>query len=251
MNAPTTTSTTSPAGLTFPLVLSFVPADKLNVPDSADVLRVSTKAAKKGEKAAFPAYAAILPTVAESDPILRAALRAGLFYTLREYFAPADAKKPFVNAAYSGATVALELGEVEFCKLIDDGLSAERAAGKKLTKDEIVSTFRALRAGFERLVLDRTNASSVDALPDAQRLRMQADMMKIETALTQYASTTYRPGTPDEADKHIRYLSAIGSAAARINVDAGECWQQIQGRITAYLESVAGIEEDDADTFSF
>lgn len=242
---------TTTANLTFPLILSFVPADKLTAPESADVLRVSTKAAKKGEKAAFPAYAAVLPTVAEADPILRAALRAGLFYTLREYFSPAEAKKPFIDAAYTGSTVALEFGEVEFCKLINDGLSAERAAGKKLTKDEIVSTFRALRAGFERLVLDKTNASSVDALPDAQRLRMQADMMRIETSLAQYASTTYRPGTPDEADKHIRYLSAIGSAAARINIDAGECWQQIQGRITAYLESVASIEADDEDSFSF
>ena len=242
---------TTTANLTFPLILSFVPADKLAAPESADVLRVSTKAAKKGEKAAFPAYAAILPTIAESDPILRAALRAGLFYTLREHFSPADAKAAFMAAGHSGNTVTVEFGEVEFCKLIDDGLSAERAAGRKLTKDEIISTFRALRSGFERLVLDKTGASSIESLPDSQRLRMQADLMKIETTLSQYASTTYRPGTPDEADKHIRYLSAIGSAAARINVDAGECWQQIQGRITAYLESIASIEADDEDTFSF
>ena len=82
-------------------------------------------------------------------------------------------------------------------------------------------------------------------LPDAKRTRTQADLMRIEQAMIQYASTTYRPATPDEADRHIRMLSAIGNAAAALNVDAGSCWLLIQNRIAAYLEQVATLDATD------
>lgn len=240
----------STAFISFPVSLSFIRADKAEVSLSRGI-RVATKAKKAGGKPDFPAYVAAIPAIdAEIDPILRAAIEAG-FYAVASEIVRSDANlAQFKFAGHSGNPVVIEFGEAEFSKVAADLLSLERATGRKLTADEIKSALRALREGFYGMVAAKKGVK-VSALEDAIARRIQVDLMRIETAMVSYAAPSFRPATPDDAEKHIRMLEAIGSAASFLNVDAGECWSLIQNRITRYLESIANAPADDEESALF
>lgn len=240
----------SSAFISFPVSLSFIPADKAEVSLSRGI-RVATKAKKAGEKPDFPAYVAELPAIeAEADPVLRAAIEAG-FYAIASEIVRNDASiAQFKAAGHSGNSVIIEFGEVEFSKVSADMLSLERATGRKLTADEIKAALRSLREGFYGMIAAKKECA-VSSLDDSIIRRIQADLMRIETAMTSYAAPSFRPATPDDAEKHIRMLEAIGSAAAFLNVEAGECWSLIQNRISRYLESIANAPADDEESALF
>lgn len=238
----------SAAFISFPVSLSFIPADKAEVSRG---IRVATKAKKAGEKPDFPAYVAEIPAIeANSDPVLRAAIEAG-FYAVASEIVRNDASiAAFKAAGHSGNPVIIEFGEEEFSKVSADLISLERATGRKLTADEIKAALRSLREGFYGMIAAKKDCD-VKSLDDSIIRRIQADLMRIETAMVSYAAPSFRPATPDDAEKHIRMLEAIGSAAAFLNVDAGECWSLIQNRITRYLESIANAPADDEESALF
>jgi len=234
--------------ISFPVSLSFIPADKAEVSRG---IRVATKAKKAGGKPDFPAYVAELPKIeAESDPIIRVAIEAGFYAVASEIVRNDASLAQFKFAGHSGNPVVIEFGEVEFSKVAAELLSLERATGRKLTSDEIKTALRALREGFYGMVAAKKGCE-VSALDDSIVRRIQADLMRIETAMTSYAAPSFRPSTPDDAEKHIRMLEAIGSAAAFLNVEAGECWSLIQSRIARYLESIAASAEDEEESALF
>lgn len=238
----------SAAFISFPVALSFIPADKAEVSRG---IRVATKAKKAGGKPDFPAYVAELPKIeAETDPIIRAAIEAGFYAVASEIVRNDASLAQFKAAAHSGNPVVIEFGEVEFSKVAADMLSLERATGRKLTADEIKAALRALRDGFYGMVAAKKDCD-VKSLDDSIIRRIQADLMRIETAMVSYAAPSFRPATPDDAEKHIRMLEAIGSAAAFLNVESGECWSLIQGRIARYLESIAASAEDEEESALF
>ena len=236
--------------ISFPVSLSFIPADKAEVSLSRGI-RVATKAKKAGGKPDFPAYVAKIPAIeADSDPILRAAIEAG-FYAVASEIVRSDANlAAFKAAGHSGNPVVIEFDEAEFAKIAAEMLSLERATGRKLTADEIKTALRALRDGFYGMIAAKKGCD-VKSLDDAIIRRIQADLMRIETAMVSYAAPSFRPATPDDAEKHIRMLEAIGSAAAFLNVESGECWSLIQNRITRYLESIANAPADDEESALF
>lgn len=229
--------------INFPLNLVFTPADKVSVSRG---VRVATKARKGQEKADFQPYVASLPETFDSisDPILRAAFSAGFVSVIGEAMKADAIVGKFKSAGFSGSDVLIELGEVEFAKLCADAISLDRATGRKLTSEEIKAAVRDLRDGFYKLVADKKNCS-VSSLDDSIVRRLQVDLQKIESAMVSYAAAAYRPGTPEEAERHIKMLDAIGSAAQVLNKDAGECFPMIQTRILRYLESIAEAAEDD------
>lgn len=241
MNDLTNINNTASA-LAFPLSLQFIAAEK--APDSlTSGLRVATKAAKKGEKADFAPYVCALPALAEiEDPILRAAIAAGFYVVLQKVTEGDAARTLFKAAGHSGAPVILEVGEVEFSKVSADLLSLERATGKKYSAEDIKTQCRALRDGFYQMVADKQGCA-VAAIPDAIVKKLQARLMQLETWFAQFASPNFRPSTPDEAERFITALDQIGSAAQKLDVEAGDVFPVIQRRITSYLEAVAAMPD--------
>lgn len=235
--------------INFPLSLVFKPAEKAAISKG---VRVATKARKGQEKADFQPYVASLPETFDSisDPLLRAAFSAGFVSVIGEAMKADAIIGKFKAAGFSGADVLIEIGEVEFAKLCADAVSLDRATGRKLTTEEIKTAVRALRDGFYKLVADKKSCA-VSQLEDSVVRRIQVDLTKIETAMVSYAAAAYRPGTPEEAERHIKMLDAIGSAAQVLNKDAGECFPMIQSRITRYLESIAAAEDDDEESALF
>jgi uncharacterized protein YdbL (DUF1318 family) len=236
------TSTTSSAALSFPMSLQFIAAEK--APDSlTSGLRVATKAAKKGEKADFAPYVCALPALESiEDPIIRAAIAAGLYVVLQKVTEQDAARTLFKAAGHSGEPVMLEVGEVEFSKVSADLLSLERATGKKYSAEDIKAQVRALRDGFYQMVADKQGCT-VAAIPDAIVKKLQARLMQLELWFAQFASPNFRPSTPDEAERFITALDQIGSAAQKLDVEAGEVFPVIQRRITSYLEAVAAMPD--------
>ena len=234
--------TTAAAALAFPLSLQFIAAEK--APDTLTAgLRVATKAAKKGEKADFAPYVCALPALDEiDDPIIRAAIAAGFYAVLQKVTEGDAARALFKVAGHSGAPVMLEVGEMEFSKVSADLLSLERATGKKYSAEDIKAQVRALRDGFYRLVADKQGCA-VSQIPDAIVKKLQARLMQLELWFAQFASPNFRPSTPDEAERFIVALDQIGSAAQKLDVEAGDVFPVIQRRITSYLEAVAAMPD--------
>ena len=234
--------------VSFPLSVVFKNAEKVSINKG---LRVATKARKGQEKADFSPYIAELPvleSVQNFDPVLRSALEAG-FASIIDCVVKSDESLSKFKAA-NGADVIFEIGEVEFAKAAEMLLSLDRATGRKLTQEEIKSALRLLRDGFYKMVADKKNVA-VSALEDSIVRRLQVDLMRIETAMVSYAASAFRPATPEEAERHLKMLDAIGSAAQVLNKDAGDCWNLIQTRIARYLESIANSVEDDEESALF
>lgn len=234
--------------VSFPLSVVFRSAEKVNINKG---LRVATKAKKGQEKADFAPYVAELPVLESAqgfDPVIRSALEAG-FATILDAVVKSDESFSKFKSA-NGADVIFEIGEVEFTKAAEMLLSLDRATGRKLTQDEIKAALRALRDGFYKMVADKKNCA-VSELEDSIVRRLQVDLMRIETAMIAYAASAFRPATPEEAERHIKMLDAIGSAAQVLNKEAGECWSLIQSRITRYLESIAAADADDEESALF
>lgn len=232
------------APLAFPLSLQFISAEKADITTG---LRVATKAAKKGEKADFAPYVCALPSLdAIEDPIIRAAVAAGFCAVLSKVTETDAARALFKAAGHSGAPVLLELGEVEFSKVSADLLSLERATGKKYSAEDIKTQCRALRDGFYQLVADKQGCA-VSAIPDAIVKKLQARLMQLETWFAQFASPNFRPSTPDEAERFLLALDQIGSAAQKMNVEAGDVFPTIQRRIISYLEAIAATPDEEEE----
>jgi hypothetical protein len=144
--------------------LQFIAAEK--APDSlTSGLRVATKAAKKGEKADFAPYVCALPALDEiEDPIIRAAISAGLYVVLQKVTEQDAARTLFKAAGHSGEPVILEVSDAEFSKVSADLLSLERATGKKYSAEDIKTQVRALRDGFYRWSLTSKAAPSLLSL---------------------------------------------------------------------------------------
>ena len=234
------------AALAFPLSLQFIAAEK--APDTLTTgLRVATKAAKKGEKADFSPYVCALPPLDEiDDPILRAAVAAGLYVVLQKVTEQDAARTLFKAAGHSGEPVILEVSDAEFSKVSADLLSLERATGKKYSAEDIKTQVRALRDGFYRLVADKQECA-VSQIPDAIVRKLQARLMQLELWFAQFASPNFRPSTPDEAERFITALDQIGSAAQKLDVEAGDVFPVIQRRITSYLEAVAAMPDTEEE----
>lgn len=211
----------------------------------AEGFRLATKEVK-GTPAKFPPYVVSIPeSFVSADPILAAALKAGFVRTLDALTKAEAVREKFAEA--KGADVQLSFSDAAFIAAATESASLERATGKKWSGEDIKTQVRALRDGFYALVADKQGCA-VTAIPDAIVKKLQARLMQLELWFAQFASPNFRPSTPDEAERFIVALDQIGSAAQKLDVEAGDVFPVIQRRITAYLEAVAAMPdaEDEA-----